>query len=430
MKRLISLEIGPNYQKDDVITTLKTLFLPNKKAFQGAKAKVENWFKDKFGVENVWFFDTCRGGIYLLLKSLNLNSDTEVLVQGFSCIVVPNAVLQANLKPIICDVSTENFNFDLDKLEAKITPNTKVWILQYNFGIVPNMQRVLEICNKYNLILIEDCAHSLGARFSLGKQEFEVGKFGHAAAFSFGRDKIISTTSGGAVIFNKENALQAQVDFESWEKAFEATHHTLEVMNLKASVQNLLYVILTTVFIKPLYYFGIGKAIAIFSTKTKLSKPVYTTSEKTLNVDQFPTPLIMSLNLFPLLLNQLNKLERYNKHRQELALIYANELDIDFNPQNVYLRLPIFIDKLTHEEIYNKIYTAMKNQGIFLGKWYNKVFLGTAINDEQAYNYKITDLTNISELIRNKVLNLPTNINTTTSDATKIANITKTALNK
>ena len=425
MKRFLSLEIGPNFELDDGWVALKSIIrLQN---ITKAKEKARIWFKNRFKTENVWFFDTCRNGIYFILDSLNLPHESEVLVQGFSCIVVPNAVLKAGLKPVVCDVSEMNFNFDLDQIESKITKNTKVWIIQYNFGIVPNMQRVLEICNKHNLILIEDCAHSLGAKFEIKDKTYEVGNFGHAAAFSFGRDKVISTTTGGAVIFNPNSNLNKKIGFKEVISKFETKYSKLNTMSSKETLQNLLYPILTSFLIKPLYQFGIGKLTAVISTKLNLTGKVYTQSEKQAKSTDFPKVRKYSDLLFPLLYNQLNKVEKFNNHRKTIAKIYSDHLKLDFNTNNSYLRFPVNVKS---KQNYKNVLKKAKSNGYYLGQWYYRVFLGANRPEEKLYNYKIEDIPNCAKLIDHQTINLPTHINTKPADAKQILEILNQELAK
>jgi len=434
--KFINPEVGPNYQFGDSVTALRTILLPFSYNLGTYETRVKNWFQKRYGVKNIWLTDTCRGGIYLLLKSLNLDSDSEVLVQGFSCIVVPNSVLQAGLKPISCDISKIDFNFDLEKIESKITKKTKVWIIQHNFGLVSNIPKILDICQRYNLILIEDCAHSLGAKFTLDDKEYEVGNIGNAAVFSFGRDKIISTTSGGLTIINPNSLVskksETKLDYSGWICELEKNYSLLENTSKSKSLQFLLYPILFIFFIKPFYHFGLGKLVAWLNNRFRLTGEVYTNSEKKAISMEFPVPQKYSRNLYPLLWNQLQKVDIYNSHRRNLAKIYTSELNLPFNKNNVYLRFPLYLGDFTKSEnleknqtLYKNIKINLRKNGIFIGTWYNAVFLGSTIKNEHIYGYKKVDLPNIDNLISNQVINLPTNINTTISDAKRIIHIIK-----
>lgn len=426
--KFLSLEIGPNFQFDDAKIALKSIFYSSNKSQKHHQEKAQNWFKQNFDTRQVWFTETCRSGIYMLLKTLNLPKESEVLIQSFSCIVVPNAVLQSGLQPVVCDVSTDNFNFDLDKIESKITPNTKVWILQYNFGIIPDMDKVKKICDKYNLILIEDCAHSLGGEFKLEGNTYKIGTFGHAACFSFGRDKVISTTTGGAtIIHDLPKFFQSPDITKLWSDRLNHEYEQLQEMSSKRTLENLIYPINTVFLIKPFYRFQLGKIVAYISKKLQLSGLVYSMYEKNGEVEKFPKPKQYSQRLYELLNNQLLKLDIFNQHRRNIASIYAKKLKLDYDVKNVYLRFPVYLKNLTsqddiqtNKDIYTKIKTGLKRQGVFLGNWYTKAFLGVT-DKYTCLDNQISLLKTTNKIIQNQVINLPTHINTTISDADYIA---------
>ena len=115
----------------------------------------------------------------------------EVLVQAFTCVAVPNSVLWAQATPVYADIDA-TLNIDPIDVEKKITNRTKAIIVQHTFGIPADMDALVALAKKHNILLIEDCAHSLGATYK-GKK---VGTFGDAAFFSFGRDKVVSSVFG------------------------------------------------------------------------------------------------------------------------------------------------------------------------------------------------------------------------------------------
>src|SRR5581483_4013141 len=112
--------------------------------------------------------------------------------QAFTCVAVPNSVLWTGAKAIYADID-ETGNLDPKDLEKKITKKTKAVIIQHTFGIAANMDAIQKVLKGKKIILIEDCAHALGASYK-GKK---LGTFGEFAFFSFGRDKVISSVFGG-----------------------------------------------------------------------------------------------------------------------------------------------------------------------------------------------------------------------------------------
>lgn len=200
----ISISLSPNTEKDDIRLAFKLLFQPWKwKARdkgQAASDELEEEFKKYLGLKHAISFNSGRSALMAILGSLGLQKDEEVLLQAFTCNAVPNPVIWAGLKPVYVDINEQTFNIDAGDLKKKITSRSKAVIVQHAFGLPAEMDEILEICEENNLILIEDCAHSLGATYN-GKI---VGTFGKAAFFSFSRDKVISSVYGGMAVTNDD----------------------------------------------------------------------------------------------------------------------------------------------------------------------------------------------------------------------------------
>ena len=127
-----------------------------------------------------------------------LNPGDEILVPSVTWPTQIWAPMMAGLKVRFVDTDPESLNMDLNDLEAKISPDTKAVSLVHLMGNPCDMDRVLSICRKNNLILIEDCCESLGAAFK-GKA---VGTFGLAGSFSFFFSHHITTMEGGMITCN------------------------------------------------------------------------------------------------------------------------------------------------------------------------------------------------------------------------------------
>jgi perosamine synthetase len=406
-KPLICAENGPNFQLDDSLVALRSIFqlpgIPNRTA-SGLKSAVSQKLLNYLGLETnqnqLYFTDTGRTGLTLALKALNLEVGSEVAIQAFSCVVVPNSLLQAGLEPLVVDIDPQNLNLDLEDLAKKITPQTKAVIVQYNFGLAPDMTQVLNFCKARNLYLIEDMAHGLGVELNLNGKKMMAGTVGDAAVFSFGRDKIISTTSGGAVWVNPDNS-----DIIS---RFNQIYEDLPPMPNGRVLQNLIYTILFPTVIRPLYHLGIGKLVLVLAKKLKLIGPVYTMAEKH-GSNKF-SGAKYSPQLFWLLQNQLRKLDQFNQHRRRIAQIYAIGFGLQCDPQNVYLRFPLKLDQLAQGPELQAILLKLKPLGFVLGaNWYDAPFLPKTA-DLCLFNYIYGSCPVAEKLSQNRILNLPTNI--------------------
>src|SRR5574341_157217 len=156
-------------------------------------------------------FGSGRLSLYALLEGLGIGRGAEVIVPGFTCVVVPNAVLYAGARPVYADIDERSLNVDVGEIEAKITERTKAFVLSHNFGIPGDVQGAQKLVEKYGLHMIEDCAHALGARYR-GRR---VGTFGTAAFFSLEQSKVIAAVRGGVAVTGDRDLARSLDEFRS-----------------------------------------------------------------------------------------------------------------------------------------------------------------------------------------------------------------------
>ena len=196
----ISISLSPNTEKDDIRLASELILKPWQWKKGKETGKIEGELKGYLGIKYAVSFNSGRSALFAALKSLDLKKNDEILLQSFTCNALINPILWAGLKPVYVDCLEDTFNINAEDLKRKITPKSKAVIVQHTFGLPAEIDKILEICQKNNLILIEDCAHSLGASYGGRK----VGTFGKVSFFSFSRDKAISSVYGGAVATNDE----------------------------------------------------------------------------------------------------------------------------------------------------------------------------------------------------------------------------------
>jgi len=144
-----------------------------------------------------------RIALYTLLQALGVGSGDEVILPGFSCVVVPNAILYREAIPVYADIDPKTYNSSVSNIESLITEYTKAIIVQNTFGLSPDLDPIKKLAKERNLALIEDCAHGLGATYK-GRP---AGTNTDAAFFSTQWSKPISTGLGGmAYVSNEELA--------------------------------------------------------------------------------------------------------------------------------------------------------------------------------------------------------------------------------
>lgn len=159
-------------------------------------SRFESEFAKYIGVKHGIAVSNGTTALHLAIAVLELEAGGEVLLSSSTNIATALAVIHNNLIPVPVDSELTTWNLDLDQLEKLITPKTKAIIPVHLFGHPVQMEKLIEIARRHNLIVIEDCAESHGATVN-GKM---TGSFGHMSCFSFYANKIITTGEGGMVV--------------------------------------------------------------------------------------------------------------------------------------------------------------------------------------------------------------------------------------
>lgn len=163
-----------------------------------AIAEYEGRFAEYHGMQHATATSFGRMACYYILRALNLPADSEIIFPALTFWVVPEIARRAGLRPVFVDVDPTTFNLDPSKIEAAITEKTRVIVPTHLYGQPCEMTEVMRIAEKHDLIVVEDCAQAVGARYR-GRR---VGTFGHAAFYSFQLLKGINTYGGGMAVTN------------------------------------------------------------------------------------------------------------------------------------------------------------------------------------------------------------------------------------
>ncbi|MBI2151823.1 aminotransferase class I/II-fold pyridoxal phosphate-dependent enzyme [Candidatus Woesearchaeota archaeon] len=162
------------------------------------KLELEKYLANYLGLKYTVLFSSCRNALYTLLLSFNLKSDDEVMIQDFICDSLPRAVKLAGGKVVSVPVDEETFNLTAKEVKKRINKNTKAIIFVHTYGNPSGIKEIAELCKKHKIILIEDIAHALGAKYD-GKL---AGTFGDYAVYSFTKQMV--NLGGGALITNRD----------------------------------------------------------------------------------------------------------------------------------------------------------------------------------------------------------------------------------
>jgi len=159
--------------------------------------------------------------IELALTALDVGSGDEVIVPSRTFIATGSAVVKCGATPVFADVDRDSQNITAETIEKVITARTKAVIVVHLNGWPCDMDPILTLADNHGLKVIEDCAQAIGATYK-GKQ---VGSMGHAGAFSFCQDKIMTTGGeGGMLTISDERLWQMAWSYKDHGKDYQATH--------------------------------------------------------------------------------------------------------------------------------------------------------------------------------------------------------------
>lgn len=155
------------------------------------------------------------------LKALNIGPGDEVVVTPRTFIASVSCVVNAGASPVFADVDPDSGNITAQSIEAVLTPATRAVICVHLAGWPCDMDPIMALATKHGLKVIEDCAQAHGARYK-GRS---VGSIGHAGAWSFCQDKIMTTGGeGGMVTTNDETLWRKMWSYKDHGKSFEAVY--------------------------------------------------------------------------------------------------------------------------------------------------------------------------------------------------------------
>ncbi len=130
------------------------------------------------------------------LRAGGIQAHDEVIVTPFTWIATASAPVYINAVPVFADIDPESYCLDPDRVEEAITDRTRAVILVHLGCTFTDMDRIMEIASKHNLLVIEDCAHMHGGKWR-GKG---AGSIGHMGSFSFQSSKLLTAGEGGMII--------------------------------------------------------------------------------------------------------------------------------------------------------------------------------------------------------------------------------------
>jgi len=177
----------------------------------------------KVGSKHAAAMTSGTGAIHLALKAAGVGEGDVVFCPTLTFSATANPIIYQNATPVFIDSDYETWNMDPKALEAafeKYGDKVKAVLVVHLYGLSADMDKVMEICNKYDVTVIEDAAESLGAYYK-GKH---TGTFGEFGVFSFNGNKIITTSGGGMLVSDDEEKIK-KVRFWSTQSRDAARHY-------------------------------------------------------------------------------------------------------------------------------------------------------------------------------------------------------------
>lgn len=167
-------------------------------------SELEGLFAQRIGVAHAISVSNGTAALHLAVLAANIGPGDEVIIPDLTFAATANAVLHCGAVPILVDVSLQDWTVDVGLIEAAITDKTKAIIPVHLYGNLANMTAINELAARYQLLVIEDCAESLGALY----HGSPTGSLGDLGCFSFFANKLITTGEGGMVTTNSSELAQ------------------------------------------------------------------------------------------------------------------------------------------------------------------------------------------------------------------------------
>jgi perosamine synthetase len=137
----------------------------------------------------------------IVIKALGIGKGDEVIMPTFTIISPAQSIVTAGATPVLIDSSLDSWNMRVEDIESRITIRTKAILVVHIYGLPVDMNPIIDICKKHNLLLIEDAAEMHGQTYN----DQPCGSFGDVSIFSFYPNKHITTGEGGMIVCNEKS---------------------------------------------------------------------------------------------------------------------------------------------------------------------------------------------------------------------------------
>ena len=343
--------------------------------------------------DDVFLFWKGRVALFAILKAMGVEAGDEIILPGFTCVVVPNAIKYLNAVPIYVDIKQDTLNPCFESIRDSITSKTKVIIVQNTFGLSSDVDTISEFAKSKGIYTIEDCTHGFGGTYNKRPN----GSYCDAAFYSTQWNKPYSTGIGGFAVINNKNLLSSMNIFTD-----QLTHPTS-----RDEVSLLILNIAYKLIVHPRVYWLIRDLYRFLSEHGL----VIGSSNKTeLNSVEIPGNYFKGTSLIQAWLGN-RRIKDINKKlvaRKELALKYTkflidhgkNHVNEQQFPNHSFLKYPLIVKD---RDIFQK---KANKSNIPLGDWFMSP-IHPILSNFDIWGIKLNKIPNAYK-ISGKIVNLPT----------------------
>jgi dTDP-4-amino-4,6-dideoxygalactose transaminase len=213
----------PYFEPDEIEASVKVLQSGKVNYWTGQEGRIfEREFAQYVGTKHAIALHNGTVAIELALYAMGVGEGDEVITTPRTFIASASAAVMRGARPIMADVDQDSGLITAETIEKVLTPRTKAIIVVHLAGWPADMDPIMELARKHNLWVIEDCAQAHGAKYK-GKS---VGSIGHAGAWSFCQDKILTTGGEGGMLTLNDDALWSKAwSFKDHGKSYDAVYN-------------------------------------------------------------------------------------------------------------------------------------------------------------------------------------------------------------
>lgn len=174
--------------------------------------KCQSFFESRYGFKKCLMTTSCSDALEMAAILCDVQPGDEVIVPSYTFVSSALAFVRQGAKIVFADSCENNPNIDADKIEALITPKTKVIVPVHYAGVACDMDKIMDIAHRHNLLVVEDAAQSIDSYYK-GKP---LGGIGHFGCFSFHETKNVISGEGGLLVINDDRFIRRSEII--WEK--------------------------------------------------------------------------------------------------------------------------------------------------------------------------------------------------------------------